>query len=73
MDLADFANDLVQKGIDQGLAARHANKAAVSTHSFLFCEECDDPIPAKRRLAVPGCALCVTCQHIDELREAPHA
>ena len=26
------------------------------------CEECDAPIPAARRQAVPGVRLCVTCQ-----------
>lgn len=26
------------------------------------CEECDAPIPAARRKAVPGVRLCVTCQ-----------
>ena len=26
------------------------------------CEECDAPIPAARRRAVPGVRLCVACQ-----------
>ena len=26
------------------------------------CEECDAPIPAARRRAVPGVCLCVDCQ-----------
>ena len=26
------------------------------------CEECDAPIPAARRKAVPGVRLCVACQ-----------
>lgn len=26
------------------------------------CEECDAPIPAARRRAVPGVRLCVVCQ-----------
>jgi phage/conjugal plasmid C-4 type zinc finger TraR family protein len=26
------------------------------------CEECDDPIPAARRKALPGVRLCVPCQ-----------
>jgi phage/conjugal plasmid C-4 type zinc finger TraR family protein len=26
------------------------------------CEECDAPIPAARRQAVPGVRLCVACQ-----------
>ncbi|MFC5579905.1 DksA/TraR family C4-type zinc finger protein [Rhodanobacter terrae] len=36
------------------------------------CEECDAPIPAARRKAVPGVRLCVACQeaHDEESRGA---
>jgi phage/conjugal plasmid C-4 type zinc finger TraR family protein len=34
------------------------------------CEECDAPIPAARRKAVPGVRLCVTCQ---EAHDRAHA
>ncbi|NZA27094.1 DksA/TraR family C4-type zinc finger protein [Luteimonas sp. SJ-92] len=33
------------------------------------CEECDEPIPAARREAVPGVRLCVACQEAQD-REA---
>jgi len=72
-DIADFANDLVQERLDQALAARTLAKSVVAAHSFLFCESCDDPIPSARRLAVPGCTQCVTCQSIDEVVGARHA
>ncbi|WP_162094744.1 TraR/DksA family transcriptional regulator [Pseudomonas chlororaphis] len=72
-DIADFANDLVQERIDQALAARSAAKPILEAASFLFCEGCDAPIPEARRLAIPGCTQCVTCQSIDESREARHA
>jgi phage/conjugal plasmid C-4 type zinc finger TraR family protein len=73
-DIADFANDLVQERLDQALAARRdAAKPALAVHSFLFCESCDDPIPESRRLAQAGCTQCVTCQSIEESREARHA
>jgi phage/conjugal plasmid C-4 type zinc finger TraR family protein len=26
------------------------------------CEDCDEPIPEPRRLAIPGVRLCVSCQ-----------
>ena len=26
------------------------------------CEDCGEPIPEARRLAVPGCTRCVVCQ-----------
>jgi len=30
------------------------------------CDECGEPIPEKRRLAVPGCRLCIDCQRALE-------
>lgn len=72
-DIADFANDLVQERIDQALAARNAAKPALAAHSFLFCESCENPIPEGRRIAVPGCTQCVTCQEVDEILGANYA
>ncbi|MBD8091715.1 TraR/DksA family transcriptional regulator [Pseudomonas fluorescens] len=72
-DIADFANDLVQERLDQALAARSALKPASAAHSFMFCEECETPIPLARRVAIPGCTQCVSCQTIDEARKARHA
>lgn len=72
-DDIDFANDLVQERMDRALAARNVKKAAMPAHSFMFCEECDTPIPTARRVAIPGCTHCVTCQSIDEARNARHA
>ncbi|MBT0622717.1 TraR/DksA family transcriptional regulator [Pseudomonas fluorescens] len=72
-DIADFANDLVQERLDQALAARSALKSAIAAHSFMFCEGCETPIPLARRVAIPGCTQCVSCQTIDEARKARHA
>lgn len=33
------------------------------------CEECDAPIPAARRKAVPGVRLCVTCQEAADAEQ----
>ena len=30
------------------------------------CEDCGDEIPQARRLAIPGCRLCVHCKEIQE-------
>jgi len=30
------------------------------------CEECDTPIPAARRKAIPGVRLCVACQEAHD-------
>jgi phage/conjugal plasmid C-4 type zinc finger TraR family protein len=54
-------NDAVQR------ARRQLKKGPGLTH----CEECDTPIPAARREAVPGVRLCVNCQQaLDAGRSA---
>ncbi|WP_081009943.1 TraR/DksA C4-type zinc finger protein [Pseudomonas asplenii] len=73
VDIADFANDLVQEGLDRALADRRAKAPVLAAHSFMFCECCDDPIPEARRLAIRGCTFCVICQGVNELNEARHA
>ena len=30
--------------------------------SAMYCEECGEPIPEKRRHALPGVRLCLSCQ-----------
>ena len=37
------------------------------------CEECDAPIPAARRKAMPGVRLCVPCQEAHDREEATFA
>lgn len=63
-DNADIANDLMQARVDALLAARPVAAALVSA---LECESCGVDIPEARRLAVPGCQLCVDCQGLVEL------
>lgn len=43
-------------------ARRQLKKGPGLTH----CEECDAPIPAARRKAVPGVRLCVRCQEVHD-------
>ena len=33
-----------------------------------ICENCDRPIPEERRIASPGCILCIDCQTFFELK-----
>jgi phage/conjugal plasmid C-4 type zinc finger TraR family protein len=49
-------NDAVQR------ARRQLTKGPGLTH----CEECEAPIPAARRKAVPGVRLCVSCQEAHD-------
>ena len=72
-DIADFANELVQDGLDHILAKRAALKAANVAPSLEICAECLEPIPEGRRLAQPGCTFCVECQSVEDLRAARYA
>lgn len=36
--------------------------------SAFFCDNCGKPIPENRRVASPGCILCIDCKTIDELK-----
>ncbi|MGQ5819516.1 TraR/DksA family transcriptional regulator [Serratia sp. IR-2025] len=56
------------------LEAQIANARKSSTLSSAFvCEECDTPIPAARRAAVPGVDTCVSCQQIRETQSHLYA
>jgi phage/conjugal plasmid C-4 type zinc finger TraR family protein len=52
-------NDAVQR------ARQQLRKGPGLTH----CEECDAPIPAARRKAVPGVRLCVACQEAQDAEQ----
>ena len=51
-----LAEALYQQARRAGLAGKGFADSA--TH----CAECGAPIPKARRVAVPGCQLCVCCQ-----------
>lgn len=53
---------------DVFLSAAMKNHASGVTggESAKFCEGCDEPIPEARRIAMPGCRLCVDCQAATE-------
>ena len=57
------------KQVIQGIQA--TIKAKASTEGAEVCEECGDEIPQARRLASPGCTLCVFCQ--DEYERGRNA
>jgi len=54
----------VQDQIDATVsdAIQRARRQLPSGPGLERCEECDAPIPAARRKAVPGVRLCVRCQ-----------
>jgi phage/conjugal plasmid C-4 type zinc finger TraR family protein len=54
----------VQEQIDATVASEvsRARSRLARGESLLVCEECGEPIPEGRRLAVPGVRMCVQCQ-----------
>ncbi|OOF45788.1 TraR/DksA C4-type zinc finger protein [Rodentibacter trehalosifermentans] len=45
---------------------KHRTFKAVSR---LYCEDCDAPIPEKRRQTIQGVTRCVICQEQEEKRQ----
>lgn len=66
MDDIDRANDQAQYLLDMTL--QRARRVASNRPSAEFCEDCDDPIPLLRQQTIQGCATCVSCQELRELR-----
>lgn len=65
-EIIDAANELAQQRIDIAVAAHRINRDAVSaTH----CSDCGEDIPELRRVKVPGCQRCASCQQDSELRQ----
>ncbi|GAB5438178.1 DksA/TraR family C4-type zinc finger protein [Falsiruegeria mediterranea] len=42
--------------------ARMKQRRGPQGESLTHCAECEEPIPEKRRLALPGVKLCIDCQ-----------
>ncbi|MBQ4854043.1 DksA/TraR family C4-type zinc finger protein [Rhodanobacter sp. B2A1Ga4] len=58
----------VQDQIDATVsdAVQRARQQLRQGPGLKHCEECDAPIPAARRKAVPGVRLCVACQEAQD-------
>lgn len=64
-EIIDQASELEEMLRENAIAAHRINRNAVSaTH----CAECDEPIDERRRVAVPGCKTCASCQEEIELK-----
>ena len=61
----------VQDQIDATVdsAVKRARSRLAQGESLLVCEECDEPIPEARRLALPGVRRCVPCQSEVDRRD----
>lgn len=62
MDKADIAGEYIDWRLEQALKARQEATPPTTLSSRAICKECEDPIPAERRKAIPGVQFCVACQ-----------
>ncbi|NDV49542.1 MULTISPECIES: DksA/TraR family C4-type zinc finger protein [Roseobacteraceae] len=53
--------DQIEDSIKDELARMQARRRPMG-ESLTHCAECDEPIPEKRRMAIPGVKLCIDCQ-----------
>ncbi|MTH33220.1 DksA/TraR family C4-type zinc finger protein [Paracoccus limosus] len=59
----DAVNDQIDVSTREAIERmRLRNARAADAESAEFCDECDEPIPQARRVAIPGVRLCVECQ-----------
>ncbi len=66
MDQFDRAQELDARFRQQALLQHGGTRGA--TVSRLTCIDCEEPIPAARREAVPGCQRCIQCEEEIERR-----
>ncbi|EAV4528672.1 conjugal transfer protein TraR [Salmonella enterica subsp. diarizonae] len=67
-DEIDEAFSVTEHLTQAGIHAVRMKARAVSV-PVSVCEDCDNPIPAKRQKIVPGVRLCVYCQERKEKLE----
>ncbi|EPV5843375.1 TraR/DksA family transcriptional regulator [Escherichia coli] len=65
MDIIDSASEVEELHRNAALAAHRMNRDAVSA---IRCSDCDEELPEARRIAYPGCTMCVDCQADAERR-----
>ena len=66
-DEADIAQAINEQHLQDALAD-HARRTGSrsQTPGPRLCADCEEPIPEKRRAAVPGCTRCIDCQTLHE-------
>lgn len=64
-DEADNASDSYEHHVHISLM-NHRNKMKVATVSLTECESCGEEIPEARRVAIPGCTVCIDCMESYE-------
>lgn len=69
-DFADLGAQAADRHLSESMRARQSGRGA--TESYTHCEDCGEPIPEARRLAMPGCIRCIECQEIHEVTGCGH-
>ena len=65
MDIIDSANEVVMRDINVRIRKVRSTGYGPD-ESATECEACGSEIPEARRLAAPGCTLCVKCKSAQE-------
>lgn len=60
MDQFDHASEI--ETLHREAAIQQHQNRTKKRESAYECQSCGEPIPEARRLAVPGCLMCVDCQ-----------
>ncbi len=55
-------HEQIEASVAEEMARLRARRGPGGRPSAETCAECDEPIPEKRREAIPGVQLCVECQ-----------
>lgn len=74
MDFESYQHTNIEENEMGQLHALHLNENAIAAvrknirtgPSLEECEDCGEPIPEARRLAISGCTTCVDCQELRE-------
>jgi phage/conjugal plasmid C-4 type zinc finger TraR family protein len=61
-DKADLAQELIERRMEEAMAARQHFVGVNKMVGSVECIECGDAIPAARRERLPGVMFCVPCQ-----------
>lgn len=62
------AFEMAQQRAEEEREAAIAARVRYAGQSRADCIDCDEPIPEKRRVAIPGVERCVDCQQLQEVR-----
>ena len=54
-------SEQIEASIDEELARLRARPRPAG-ESLTHCADCEEPIPERRRAAIPGVKLCIDCQ-----------